>query len=85
MKKPEIYLKEYCAKLSYDNVKFLQARLSQRIAGDLSESVDFLGGVREIDKWLSSATDVNQFYDMIDMIQFAVQKEHEKRLAASAA
>ena len=85
MKKPEIYLKEYCAKLSDDNVKFLQARLSQRISSDLSEATEFLGSFREIDKWLCSAADVNQFYDMIDTVQYAVQREHERRLAGSAA
>ena len=85
MKKPEIYLKEYCAKLSDDNVKFLQARLSNRISGDLGEAVEFLSGFREIDRWLSSASDVNQFYDMVDTVQYAVQREHERRLAGSAA
>jgi hypothetical protein len=83
MKKPEIYLKEYCAKLSDDNVRFLQGRLNQRLAGDLPEAVEFLSSFRELDKWLLSASDYNEFYDMIDIVQHIVQKEHEKRLAAS--
>lgn len=85
MKKPEVYLKEYCAKLSDDNVRFLQSRLNQRLPGDLPEAVNFLAGVREIDKWLASATSNDGFFDMIDMVDFAVQKEHEKRLASSPA
>lgn len=80
MKKPEIYLKEYCQKLSDDQVKFLIGRLNQRLAGDLAEAVDHLSHVREIDRWLGSASDSNEFYDMVDLIHVAVGREHERRL-----
>ena len=82
MKKPEVYLKEYCSKLSDEHVKFLIGRLNQRLSGDLSEAVDFLSHVREIDKWLISANDSDEFYNMIDIIHAAVGKEHERRLNA---
>lgn len=84
MKKPEIYLKEFCHKLSDDHVRFLQGRLSQRIGADMAEAVEFLGGIREIDKWLCSASSCNEFYDMIDLVFFAVNKEHEKRSGVAA-
>jgi hypothetical protein len=80
MKKPEVYLKEYYSKLSDDNVKFLVGRLNQRLGGDLAEAVDFLSNIREIDKWLSSASDSYEFYDMIDLINNAANKEHERRM-----
>jgi hypothetical protein len=83
MKKPELYLKEYCLKLSDDQVKFLIGRLNQRLGGDLAEAVDFLSHVREIDKWFASASSCVELYDMIDVVHFAVGKEHERRLAAS--
>jgi len=84
MKKPEVYLKEFCLKLSDDNLRFLHGRLSQRLGGDLAEAVDFLGGIREIDKWFATASTCNDFYDMVDHIFFAVNKEHEKRSGAAA-
>jgi hypothetical protein len=84
MKKPEVYLKEFCLKLSDDNLRFLHGRLSQRLGGDLAEAVDFLGGIREIDKWFSTASTCNDFYDMVDHIFFAVNKEHEKRSGVAA-
>ena len=37
MKKPEVYLKVFCHKLSDDNLRFLHARLSQRLGGDVAE------------------------------------------------
>jgi len=80
MKKPEVYLKEYCQKISDDHVKFLIGRLNQRLNGDLAEAVDFLSNVREIDKWLVAAEDSTEFYDMIDLIHNAVAREHDKRL-----
>jgi len=84
MKKPEVYLKEFCLKLSDDNLRFLHGRLSQRLGGDLAEAVDFLGGIREIDKWFATASTCNDFYDMVDHIFLAVNKEHEKRSGVAA-
>jgi hypothetical protein len=85
MKKPDVYLREYCLKLSDDNVKFLQGRLSQRLGGDLAETVVFLSNVKEIDKWFLTASSCDEFYDMIDMVYFSVNKEHERRLGMVAA
>ena len=39
--KPEVYLKEYCARLSDDNLKKLQLSLSQRMSDDLAEALVF--------------------------------------------
>jgi hypothetical protein len=55
MRKPDIYLKEYCQKLSDDNLKLLGNRLSQRMSGDLGDVLEFLSNNREMDRWLSSA------------------------------
>lgn len=79
MRKPEIYLKEYCQRLSDDNLKFLNSRLDQRLSGDLAEALDFLGGVKEIDKWLSSADTCYDVYDMLDTVDESVRRECDRR------
>lgn len=79
MKRPDIYLKEYCQRLSDESLKFLNGRFSQNLAGDMPELFDFLSNVREIDKWLISAETHEDFYDMIDLVQYSVSREHEKR------
>jgi hypothetical protein len=79
MKKPDVYLKEYCQRLSDENLKFLVGRLNQRLGGDLAEVLDFLSNVREIDRWLSSAYASFDLYDMIDAIHSSVAKEHDRR------
>jgi hypothetical protein len=85
MKKPEVYLKEYCARLSDDNLKKLQLSLSQRMSGDLAEALIFLGSVREMDKWFSSAESSSELYDMIDAVAEYVNKEHRRRCESAAA
>lgn len=79
MKRPDIYLKEYCQRLSDENLKFLHSRFSQNLSGDAEEILGFLSNVREIDKWLITAETHDDFYDMIDLVQYAVTKEHERR------
>ena len=83
MKKTGFFLKEYCQKLSDEHVRFLYGRLSQRLGGDLADAVVFLSQFRDIDRWLNGAEDSEEFYDAIDQIHFAVEKEHERRLKYS--
>lgn len=79
MKKPEIYLKEYCQRLSDESLKFLSQRLGQRLSGDLPEVLDFLANVKEIDRWLASSPSCDGLYDMLDMVHAAVVKECDRR------
>ena len=79
MKKPDIYLKEYCQRLSDEQVKFLYQRLDQRLGGDMAEVFDYLSNVRAIDRWLSGANSCDELYDMVDQVNSVVQKEYERR------
>lgn len=81
MKNPEIYLKEFVQRLSEEHLKFLSSRFSQQLGGDLSEVVDFLSNVKEIDRWLVTAESYQELFEMIDVIQNYVQKECERRNA----
>ena len=81
MKKPDIYLREYCARLSDENMKFFTSRLGQRLSGDLPEVLNFLSNVKEIDRWLSSADSCFELYDMIDMVYASIEKECEQRFS----
>lgn len=83
MKKPDVYLKEYCQRLSEDNLKFLAQRLTQQLSGDMPEVLDYLSNVREIDRWLSAAESSDDLYNMVDQISTMVQKEYDKRNAIS--
>ncbi len=85
VKKPDICLKEYCQKLSEENLKFLAGRLTQRLGGDLAEVLTFLSGVREVDRLLASAETCYDVYDTLDALQVVVIKECEKRSLSAVA
>lgn len=84
MKKPDVYLKEYCTRLSDENLNFLHTRLGQKLSGDMAEALDFLSSVKEIDRWLSSADSSGEFFDMVDLILAACEQEHKKRFSEAA-
>lgn len=79
MKKVDTMLKEYVARLTVDNLKFLSGRLSQRIGGDLAEAIDTMANCNDLDKWFGSAHTCNEFYDMIDKVQEYIDRELHKR------
>ncbi len=79
MKKPDLMLKEYSVRLSDDNLKFVNGRLSQRLSGDLPEVLDFMSNTTEMDRWLSSAKSSWDVYEMLDISQKCVEKEFVRR------
>jgi hypothetical protein len=79
MKKPDFALKEFCHRLSDENVRFLEQRLTQRFAGDMAEVFDYLVSFKEIDRWFSSAETCDELFDMCDALTSQVQKEYERR------
>ena len=79
MKKPDVYLKEYCQRLSDDNLKFIAGRLNNKLGGDVAEILDFLSNVREIDRWLTSAETPDELFDMVDFVHVSAVKEYERR------
>lgn len=84
MKKPETLLKEYVQRLSDENLKFVNGRLSQRLAGDLPEVLEFFSNSNEMDRWLSSAKSCWDLYDMVDMAQKFAEKEFARRFGEAA-
>lgn len=79
MRKPEVLLKEYCQRLSEEHLRFLSAKLGQRLNGDVGDAIEFLSKNKELDKWFVSAESSDQFYDMIDLAYNAIVKECESR------
>lgn len=79
MKRPEIYLREYCSRLTDDQVNMLVTKLSNRQSGDVADVLNFMGSVKEIDKWFSSSESSWHLYDMLDMAYETSKKEYDKR------
>lgn len=79
MKKP--ILKECIAKLSDENLDYLYDRFGQKLSGDLSQSLELLSKIPELDKWLCSAQSSTEFFEMVDQISDQVLKEGNKRFS----
>ena len=79
----DLYLREYCKRLSEDQFKFISQRFSQKFQGDIDDALIFLGETKELDKWLSSASSSKEFYDMLDSVHFSIEKEITARQSAA--
>ena len=80
MRKLDPMLKDYCSKLSIDNLRFLSDRLDNRLGGDLAEALDFMSKNQEIDRWLNSAKSCDDLYNMIDTAQEYIYREASRRV-----
>lgn len=79
MKKIDSVIKEYVIKLPFDNLKFLFDRFDERIGPDLSDAIDFISKNPDIDKFLGTAKDGDEFWVAVDMVSSFVEKEFQRR------
>lgn len=85
MKKPiDVYLKEYCHRLSDEDFRYLYQRSTQKLFGDTADILNFLSKTKELDKWLSAASSCNDLYDMLELFNSIVEKEEETRQTQAA-
>lgn len=82
MKKYTDVLREYAKRLNDDDLKYLNMRLTHRLGGDVGEAIEFMQRNQEIDRWLSSAGNATDFFDMLDSIDSSVQQEVKKRFGS---
>jgi len=81
MKRPEIYLREYCSRLTDDQLNMLATKLFNRQSGDVADVLNFMGSVKEIDKWFVSSATAWELYDMLDLTLNISKKECDKRFS----
>ena len=78
-------IKEYARKLSDEDLRFLNMRLSQRIGADVAEAVELLQRNSDVDHWLGLSKSASDFYDMIDTVDVALQTEAKRRFSVHEA
>lgn len=72
-------LKEYVSRLTDENLRFLDLRLKHRLTGDLADAVNLLSSSPDMDRHLSHSKGADDFYDALDAIQKAVERESRRR------
>lgn len=80
--KSEISLiKEYCSRLSDEDLQMITMLLPQSIAGDTSLACDLLQKDVQIDRWLTQATSSEDWFSRIDGIAELATIELDSRLS----
>ncbi len=72
-------VKEYSRKLNDDDLRFLQMRFDQRVGQDLGEALEFIQRNSDMDHWLSLSKSASDLFDMIDVVDVAIQNEAKRR------
>lgn len=78
-KKNSDVVKEFVKKMSDDDLKFVNSRLTQRLGGDIAEAIELIQNDKNIDAWFSTANNGNDFFDMVEVVHSVVQMEVKKR------
>lgn len=79
MKKDSVIVKEYCARVSDDELNCLVDKLTKPVCGDTADVSYFFEKDKEIDKWLCQAKSADDWFDKVDMIQDASVSEQKRR------
>lgn len=79
MKKTELVLREYVSKLPFESLKYLADRFAERIGPDLAEATELCSKHPDIDRFLSSASTYEEFWNALDEIAKYVEKEYARR------
>jgi len=76
---------EYGNSLSDEELRWLAGRLTERLAGDLSDAINVISKNRRIDAVLSAAGSAEGLYDHIDQIRDSLQQLARKKGLIKAA
>lgn len=72
-------LVEYVSFLSEEDLRWLGLRLTERLAGDLCETLNFMSKNTRVDTVLQSANSCWELYELTDKIREIVAKECKKK------
>jgi hypothetical protein len=64
----ELVLKNYVENLNDDELKFLHQRFEQNFSGDLAEALETIQENEELNTWLSSAKNHDEFNCFLDIL-----------------
>ncbi len=79
MKKDSVIVREYCSRVSDDELSSLVDKLTRPIGGDTSDVSFIFEKDKEIDRWLCQARSADDWFSKVDMIQDASSYEQKRR------
>ena len=89
MKKIDSVLKQFAGSLTQDELSKLYTRLNQKYEGDMATALGIISNSNycdgEVNLWLESASNSNEFFDMVDTLTKYINKEYDRRSARDRA
>jgi len=79
MKKDSVIVREYCSRVSDDELCSLVDKLTRPVSGDTCDVSFIFEKDKEIDRWLCQAKSSDDWFNRVDMIQDASLYEHKRR------
>ena len=83
MKKIDMVLKQFASSLTQEELSKLYTRLNQKYEGDLATALAIISDSNhcdgEVNLWLESASNSNEFFEMVDTVTKFVNKEYDRR------
>lgn len=87
MKKIDFLLKQFTSMCNFEELNLLYTRLNQKYQGDLVIALQFISQCKhcenEVNFWLESAKDSDEFFSMIDLLAKSINKEYDRRNSRS--
>ena len=76
-------LKQFASSLTQEELSKLYTRLNQKYEGDLATALAIISDSNhcdgEVNLWLESASNSNEFFEMVDTVTKFVNKEYDRR------
>ena len=72
-------LKEYVTRISDDDLKFLNSRISQKLSGDVPEALNLMAQSPDIDKLMRDQPNGEALYETLDALQQFLERESLRR------
>lgn len=76
-------IKNYTRRLTDHELENINCRLEDKLSGDLPECLRLFQKMPDLDRWLLTADDYEEFYYMLDLIEEVMAEEAAKRRSAS--
>ena len=79
MKRMDAQIKEFARKISDEQLRFINMRFQQNLPGDRAMVLDSLSKDKVVDRFLSSASSADDFFDCYEHVGKLVKEEVDRR------
>lgn len=79
MKRTDAQIREFCRKISDEQLRFINMRFQQNLPGDRAVVLDVLSKDKAVDRYLSAASSAEEFFNCYEHVGKLVKEEVDRR------